>query len=164
MARLGHYSTRKTWASLLNELRTELTRWAKKDVLFPTYDESLKARTVTVQIARNGEWVEVRCARFPTPEQNLGAIVQAVAQFRKDEVRGISGLYEQIAKLASLPSGPSRNPSSPYSVLGVAEGASQEECRAAFRKLAQLKHPDHGGTTKEWLPIRDAAEKLGVLG
>jgi hypothetical protein len=35
----------------------------------------------------------------------------------------------------------------PYAVLGVAPGASEEELRAARRRLAMSLHPDHAGGT-----------------
>jgi DnaJ-class molecular chaperone len=37
----------------------------------------------------------------------------------------------------------------PYKVLGVGRGASDEELRAAYRRLVQLHHPDHNGGSPE---------------
>lgn len=37
----------------------------------------------------------------------------------------------------------------PYVTLGVAPGASEEELRAAYRRLVQLHHPDHNGGSAE---------------
>ena len=37
----------------------------------------------------------------------------------------------------------------PYQVLGVPRNASDEEVRAAYRRLAQLHHPDHNGGSLE---------------
>ena len=37
----------------------------------------------------------------------------------------------------------------PYQVLGVSSRASDEEVRSAYRRLAQLHHPDHNGGSLE---------------
>jgi curved DNA-binding protein CbpA len=37
----------------------------------------------------------------------------------------------------------------PYQVLGVSSQASDEEVRSAYRRLAQLHHPDHNGGSPE---------------
>lgn len=37
----------------------------------------------------------------------------------------------------------------PYTVLGVAPGVSDEELRAAYRRLVQLHHPDHNNGSLE---------------
>ena len=37
----------------------------------------------------------------------------------------------------------------PYQVLGVPRNASDEEVRSAYRRLAQLHHPDHNGGSLE---------------
>ena len=37
----------------------------------------------------------------------------------------------------------------PYEVLGVSSMASDEEIRSAYRRLAQLHHPDHNGGSLE---------------
>jgi hypothetical protein len=37
----------------------------------------------------------------------------------------------------------------PYQVLGVSRGASDDEVRSAYRRLAQLHHPDHNGGSVE---------------
>jgi hypothetical protein len=39
-----------------------------------------------------------------------------------------------------------------FAVLGLHEGASEEEIRAAHRRLMQAAHPDHGGS--DWLASR----------
>lgn len=33
----------------------------------------------------------------------------------------------------------------PYSILGVAVGASKEDCKKAWRTLSRKYHPDNGG-------------------
>ena len=45
-------------------------------------------------------------------------------------------------------SGPLSRPD-PYKVLGVRPGVSDEELRAAYRRLVQLHHPDHNNGSEE---------------
>lgn len=42
-----------------------------------------------------------------------------------------------------------RGPDDPYQVLGVRRGASDDEVRSTYRRLAQLHHPDHNGGSAE---------------
>ena len=37
----------------------------------------------------------------------------------------------------------------PYQTLGISASASEDEVRAAYRRLAQLHHPDHNGGSAE---------------
>ena len=48
-----------------------------------------------------------------------------------------------------------------YATLGVAQTASQDEIKRAFRKLASQHHPDKGGDTKRFQEIQAAYDTLG---
>lgn len=48
-----------------------------------------------------------------------------------------------------------------YKVLGVSKGASQDEIKSAYRKLASKNHPDKGGDTAEFQKIQTAYDTLG---
>lgn len=49
-----------------------------------------------------------------------------------------------------------------YGILGVGKGASQEEIKAAFRKLAHQHHPDKtGGSADKFKEINEAYQVLG---
>jgi len=47
-----------------------------------------------------------------------------------------------------------------YQILGVNENASQDEIRAAYKKLAMKNHPDRGGDTKRFQEISQAYDTL----
>lgn len=48
----------------------------------------------------------------------------------------------------------------PYKVLGLKPGATQDEAKAAFRRLAMKHHPDRGGSAEEFKKIKEAYEKI----
>lgn len=48
----------------------------------------------------------------------------------------------------------------PYAILGLRPGASEEEVKKAFRRLAHQHHPDKGGDPKRFKEIKEAYEKL----
>ncbi|GAA0678949.1 J domain-containing protein [Natronoarchaeum mannanilyticum] len=48
----------------------------------------------------------------------------------------------------------------PYSVLGVTPGADEEVVRDAYRSLMKDHHPDHGGSTEEFIRIKEAYEAI----
>ena len=47
-----------------------------------------------------------------------------------------------------------------YSTLGVAETASPDEIKQAYRKLANQHHPDKGGDTATFQKIQEAYENI----
>jgi len=47
-----------------------------------------------------------------------------------------------------------------YKILGVPRGSSQEDIKAAYRKLARQHHPDSGGNAEEFKKVSEAYETL----
>jgi hypothetical protein len=45
-------------------------------------------------------------------------------------------------------------------MLGLGAGASEQDVRRAFRRLALLYHPDRGGTTSHFVALQQAYESL----
>jgi curved DNA-binding protein len=50
-----------------------------------------------------------------------------------------------------------------YQILGVAENASQDDIKKAYKKLAMKNHPDRGGDTKTFQSISQAYDTLSDL-
>lgn len=51
---------------------------------------------------------------------------------------------------------------SPYEVLGVARGASEDDLRRAYRRLLRETHPDTGGDTARFVAVQLAWERIGT--
>ena len=51
-----------------------------------------------------------------------------------------------------------------YSILGVPKGASEDEIKKAYRKLAMQHHPDRGGDQAQFQKIQEAYNTLGDSG
>jgi hypothetical protein len=49
---------------------------------------------------------------------------------------------------------------SPWDVLGVPRDAAREDVDEAYRRLIFQHHPDHGGTTEDFLRVKQARESL----
>lgn len=48
----------------------------------------------------------------------------------------------------------------PYKVLGLQPGASKEEAKKAYRKLAMKHHPDRGGDESKFKEVTEAYERI----
>ena len=48
----------------------------------------------------------------------------------------------------------------PYEVLGVRQGASEEEIKAAYKELVKKYHPDNGGTNEEFIQAKKDMENM----
>jgi DnaJ domain len=53
-------------------------------------------------------------------------------------------------------------PLSAYAVLGIAKGASAQEIRAAYKRMALLTHPDQGGSDEAFRAVQRAYERLSA--
>ena len=51
-------------------------------------------------------------------------------------------------------------PESNYQILGIKDGATRQEIRAAFRELALKHHSDRGGKDDSFIKIKQAFEDL----
>lgn len=163
MAKLAGLHTNIKWSDSLMALKDELAKWGVKDYLLPTWDKSYKAHSVSLDIAVNGQWMPISCGRFPTPEQNIRAILQIIESTRKASQRGIGLTLFQAAAITQkmLPSGEK----DPCEVLGVPLGTTDRQTlRSAYTTRVKETHPDLGGDPQAFIAVQAAGEKLGIAG
>ena len=51
-------------------------------------------------------------------------------------------------------------PMDPYQILGLKRGASEQEVKQAYRRLASKHHPDKGGDTAQFQEIQQAYDRI----
>lgn len=161
MPKLGSLKTNKKWSESLAELQDELTRWGIRDYVLPKWETSRKSGVVSLKVSVLDQWMPIECARFPTPEQNIRAVLQVVEAVRKASQRGISLTLLQATKawMAMLPSGEK----DPCEVLGVPKGTTDKEIlTAAYHRRVKETHPDLGGTASEFMAVEAAGRATGV--
>lgn len=111
---------------------------------------------VAVWFQLAGAWTCFACARYPTPADNLQAIVHVV-EARRTELRhvGIEMVRATFQGLIGLPA-----PTHWSEILGVGRDATLKQVTDAYRDLARKRHPDRGGSQElmaELNRARDAA-------
>lgn len=158
MSRAGQLNSNIPWSDLHRRMQETFRKWGIVDYLLPNFRES--THSVTVKFVQSGEWRDVTCSRFGSPNRNYHAVTLAFEAVRKADQRGIAGIFADVANQFALPA----PPTGPYAVLGVRPGDSPERIRNAYMERVKSTHPDRGGDTKEFQQVRAAGRELGVVG
>jgi hypothetical protein len=105
-----------------------------------------------VYFTRNGTQFVMAVDRFDSNAANLRSIGLAIAAMRTLDRHGGSALMDRaFAGFAALPA-----PRSCWDVLGIEEGADDEEIEQAFRTKAKECHPDRGGSNELMAELTNA--------
>ncbi|MCA8951686.1 MAG: J domain-containing protein [Planctomycetes bacterium] len=112
---------------------------------------------VAVYFTRKGQQVVFACDRYDTVEHNLRAIAKHLDALRGMERWGVGTLDQAFAGYLALP----EDTQEPWwLVLGFEKPPpTLEVVKDAFRELAKRKHPDVGGTTREFLRVGKAFDE-----
>jgi DnaJ domain len=102
------------------------------------------------------QWVArlARAKGFCPTIRTVGPVVQEYAR-RYNLQWNLVGIREAMR----IESARSR-PLSAHRTLGIQPGATRDQIRAAFRKLSQVHHPDHGGNPDEFKKLVKARDAL----
>lgn len=98
------------------------------------------------------------CDRWTKVEHNMQAIAKTIEALRGIARWGTGDMLEAaFTGFAALPAPGAKREW--WEVLGVQSGASLEEIKAAYRRLASLNHPDRGGDPARMTEINRAFEE-----
>lgn len=95
----------------------------------------------TVLAIRGDAWIGLPLA--------LGGVASAFA-----------GRWKRTPRRRSSPPAEPMSPAQARSILGVAEGASAKEIKAAHMRLMKVNHPDRGGTSGLAAQLNAARDRL----
>jgi hypothetical protein len=116
-------------------------------------------RGVAVYFTHKKRQMCFACDRWDKIEDNIDAIAKTVAALRGIERWGSGSMVEQaFTGFVALP--PPASAKSPYEVLGVSPGATDEEVDAAYRQKAKAAHPDAGGSDSAMHELNEARRKV----
>jgi hypothetical protein len=99
------------------------------------------------------------CDRWNKVSDNIYAIAKTLQALRGIRRWGAGEMFQQPFTVFTAPPAPK----SPYDILGVRPGATQQEIDAAYRKKAKLFHPDApGGSAAAMVELNKARDMLKV--
>jgi hypothetical protein len=131
----------------------------------PRRDSQPATPGVAVYFVRDGKELCIPCDRFNSVRDNIRAISLTLEGVRRMERYGTSQMVEAaLSGFTAIPAttGPHTGPRAWHEVLGVAPDSPIEVRRAAYRALANSKHPDKGGSNDDWLELQRAAGEAGI--
>jgi hypothetical protein len=137
----------------------------------PRRNEPAATPGVAVYFVRTGadgqpKQLCIPCDGFNSVRDNLRAVGLTIEAIRRMERYGTSDIVEAtLSGFTALPAEASPNSTGPrrwHDVLGVSPDSPIEVRRAAFKALAQSKHPDKGGSTADWLELQKAKDEAGI--
>jgi len=107
---------------------------------------------------------------YTTKKANARAAYYWIHETRKREQRPVTTANDPLAA-AALPPGEQRTDSAvavppqsasldPHEVLGVEPNASPERVERAYRSQAKERHADSGGSTEQFMELKEAKEAM----
>lgn len=159
--------TPKSWPQTLSDLETTMSRWdvdhwetnTPRGSHLKGFDQPLQDRSVTLKYTMDGRTVVLTMDKQPRAVDNLRVLYLAVEAIRMNEKRGIA----DVVKSAYLQLEAPVQKRNPYEVLGLFDGADLAVCEAVYKVKAKEKHPDAGGTMKEFVELKEAIEAIREL-
>lgn len=123
---------------------------------------------VVLYFKRNNVDVCIPCDRWMAVDANLRAIGKTVDAIRGIERWGAGDLVDAAFSGITSKALPANVIVTPYQsrawyeVLEVAQTASPEIVRAAYKQKALKTHPDHGGTDEAFREVQKALKESGI--
>lgn len=159
--------TDKTWAETERAIRDTFRKWGVQHFeilagLRGVQAQRWNQRKDEAEVAVNfqhpvtGARVPVHSSEQARAVDNLRVCYLALEAPRLNELRGIADVVRE-AYLALPPAVRERDP---YEVLGVRPDAPLAVIEQAYKTLARLNHPDHGGSEEIMREINQAWDRI----
>ena len=121
---------------------------------------------VVLYFSRKGRDIAISCDAWWTVDANLRAIGLTIEAIRGMERWGTEEMVDRaFTGFAALPETAITTPYKKrawYDVLEVAQTASHEVIKAAYRQKMLKAHPDQGGSAIEFMEVQAAYKESGV--
>lgn len=152
-------------------LRAELDRMKAKNVIISSniplrrdgglYSEYLAKKMedpgIAVYFKYKDQDVVICCDQYEYPWENMYALANGIKAIRGMDRWGVSEFIERaFTGFKALPESIEREW---YSVLGVEKTANAMQVKDAYRKMAQIHHPDAGGSSEMFNSINKAYQQ-----
>lgn len=116
---------------------------------------------VAVYFKRKDKDMCFACDCWAHVQDNMNAITHTIEALRGIARWGTGDMMEAaFTGFMALPAPGQSSGESPWTVLGVAVNATEEQILDAYRSLAKTHHPDRGGNTADFQRIRQAYDLL----
>lgn len=101
------------------------------------------------------------CDKFNRVECNLWSIGKTIEATRSIERWGSASIEQSFRGFMAIPE--RAGGVDPYQILGIGQHCTEDDLRAAYRRLAAKYHPDVPGTGShaKWMEIQDAHNLIG---
>ncbi len=136
----------------------------RRDGLMSGNSAAIAEPGVAVYFRLKEKAMVLACDRWTKVEHNLWAIACTIGAQRGVTRWGAVEIEQAFAGYAALPP-PTSDPDNCWTVLRLPFGSTADEINEQYRKLAQERHPDRGGTPEVMAALNKArVEALKVVG
>lgn len=115
---------------------------------------------MAVYFKYKGKDVVMCCDTYLKPWENLYALAKGIESLRKmEQIWGVSEFLERaFTGFKALPESVGHSQAW-YEILGVPPNANAVQIKEAYRKMAQVHHPDAGGDPSMFAKLNSAYQK-----
>lgn len=155
---LGNLNTNKPPEETRRDIEDVFRKWGIDEYRIPRNGGKGESGPATVHYWLNDQKQDLSCSRFHYYRENLRALYMILNALRLAQERGILRELARAAAALLGPGEPQKRPA--HEILGVYPDAPVEVAEAAYKALARLRHPDHGGTEEEMKMLNDAIARF----
>ncbi|WP_231183548.1 J domain-containing protein [Haladaptatus sp. DYF46] len=140
-------------------------RHQKQNPRYPYANASPTDPSAVVRWTMDGEQYAVACDAYSRLRDNVRTLYLYLREKRKMEQRPVVTGESEFANARLPPADESAVAApapadEPHEILGVAPDAPDAVVRGAFRELVKERHPDHGGSEREFTRLKRAREVM----